>query len=194
MAVNDTNAKITSSEIVQLVEQFRTTVNRLELLNDCDVTEISFAYDSNSDTTVDATDDYWNASAPDECYVFGVDAGGITFPILPENVNDGSDVIFTAANFVVDLGSDAGDLLLVIPKVNLKVCDALNEKLGAPTTGGAPREEGSNFSVNQFTGSLPGSVGLSNMDGAMQGCFNATQVGGAAVGDEYYFYSVLIAR
>ena len=65
MAVNDTNAKITSSEIVQMVEQLRTTVNRLEFLNDCDVTEISFAYDSNSDTTVDATDDYWNASAPD---------------------------------------------------------------------------------------------------------------------------------
>jgi len=35
---------------------------------------------------------------------------------------------------------------------------------------------------------------VDGMDGAYEGCFNGTNFGGSAVGDTYFYYSVLIAR
>ena len=194
--LDDDARTIALAKYAQKLGHLRDAVLRLKTVNECSDTEISFAYDSDNNGNVDASDDYWNAASSTDCYVFHPDGGQMSFPSLPSNVNDGSEIVITAANQIEDVGTTAHELYVIIPMLSLEACNELNARFGASTNAdGSPIEEGSNFTTtNKFTGSFSLSGAVNNTNGETEICMNATRVNAVDVGDEYYFFYVLITN
>lgn len=141
---------INASQVLQYAASVQQAIQRMQMVNGCSDTQISFAYDSNSDGSVDASDDYWNASAPSECYVFGSDGGGLVFndftaeTYTPQselsNSNNYGKPMFVGGAQVLGVGSDCDpatsgdtsckDLLLWFHYMDPDLCKSLNENLG----------------------------------------------------------------
>ena len=193
--LDDDARTISLAKYAQKLGHMRDAILRLKTVNECSDTEISFAYDSDNDGDVDASDDYWNAASSTDCYVFHPDGGQMSFPSLPNNVNDGSEIVITAANQIESAGTTAHELYIIIPKLTLESCNELNARFGASTNAdGSPIVEGSNFTTtNKFTGSFGSSGAVNNANGEAEICMQATKVNTVDVtGDEYYFFYTLI--
>ncbi|MAQ71905.1 MAG: hypothetical protein CL565_06895 [Alphaproteobacteria bacterium] len=186
---------IAASTLVQEITLIKNTIQRMKILNNCTDEDITFVYDNDLDGDLDSDDKYWNLNLPStECYLFHPDGGNLRFPIVDDNIGTGSEIIFTGFNWVDNVGTPASDLIAITTNITRAACDQINRELGAPTTNGEPVEEGSNVESSTFFGAYIQATGIDGMDGAYDGCFNGTNFGGTAVGDAYFYYSVLIAR
>ena len=122
--------------------------------------------------------------------MFDPSGGGISLQQPSADVTAQSWV-FTGGNIVFN---GTNDLIVMLGGLTQSVCIAINNAVGAPLTAGVPVEEGGNLVTTAYAGSFSGTTTLDNMAGSPTGCFNATQIDGAAAGDSYYFYHVLIER
>mgnify|MGYP000082287659 CR=1 FL=1 len=184
------------AQLMQTVGGLHTAIQRLQIINDCSDTDISFIYDSDNDGDMDGDDDYRHFDLTrTDCWLFHPDGAGLSFPEIPTGINNGDPMIFTGFSFVPEVGTSASDLILFVPYLTLEACNLINKNLNAPTDNGDPIEEGSGVSDNQFYGVYVTGGGINNLDGVQGACFNGTNFGSeTGVGDSYFYYSVLIAR
>jgi hypothetical protein len=179
-------AELMATDIIAHAQRVERTVN---LLRRRSVSENDISFEN----TFDAG--YVNAGCgTPNCKVF-VGRPGILYQRPPEGANDGTEWVFTGANYVDGLGA-AGDrtdseLLIILPNVLQSVCEKINEYLGIA---GVPQEDG-NSSLTKFTGTFsntPETIaengGGTSLERVKTGCYEN-------IGDgTYRFYHVLIQR
>lgn len=148
--------------------------------------EISF---QNAITATDYTnancDDTTDRNFPD-CMIFDVGGAGLTYRDAPENVNDGSDWIFSATNIVDGVGSTAPDLVMFLQNMRESTCTQINRFLDTSYAG---TEAGIDFT--EFTGSYSVVQTINLADGQQAGCLTTDDGTGNTV---YLFYYVLLQR
>tara|TARA_B100000686_G_C16731581_1_gene940992 strand:- start:402 stop:1043 length:642 start_codon:yes stop_codon:yes gene_type:complete len=195
--IDKEQTEIAVAQFIQSVGQIQSSLQRLQIIKGCSDTEISFIYDSNNDGVQDTNDEYRHFSglSRTDCRLFHPDGAGLTFPEIPADINNGDPVIFSSFANVPGVGTSESELIMFAPYLTLDACNTINERIDAPTDNGLPIEEGSSVSNGTFTGIYVAGAGINNMDSAYAGCFNGTNFGDDnAVGDSYFYYSVLIAR
>ncbi len=138
----------------------------------------------------------------DYCKVFHSDGGSITWLTAPKNVNDGSDWVFTGGNRVDGIQSNAAlsgnELIALLPYLDKNICMEINELVGIENTNDAPPVSSGEFRTLKYTGDFPTTTIIETTGGETSGhetgCFEATQIDGAAAAGTYHFYHVLVAR
>lgn len=154
----------------------RQAVQSMKISNGCRDTEISFEND--------IVTGYTNGTNT-ECQVFERDGGGMNWVSPANNVNDGSEWIFTGTNHVDDLGSTEPDLIMILRNINSNICDRINDTSGISALGS---DGGIDFTL--FTGTYAATQVIDSADDTMSGCLNHDN-GGT---DEPFFYQVLVTR
>lgn len=155
-------------------------------------TDIRFAHP-------DAHNDYGDLSADTDKtdQLFDRVGGGVTYPAPPENINDGSAWEFYGNTALPEVGTDAAELVTVLPNVTVEFCRKMNEGLGydlatQPQDSGACIYGGSGArfdDATQFSGT-PNTVTAASfsLKPSMQGCVECTS------GGTYHYFYVLMAR
>lgn len=207
-SISDDTISVSIAQIENHTAQLRSAIIRMQTVSQCDESEISFERSpfDGSDT------EYVNANSPPNfsCHIFHPNGGSVPYLPVPEKVNDGTDWLFTASNYVVYVGehgcgdTTCSELISIVPNVSREMCVAFNEKVGGPLTSGEPDEEGGGFYIAPFQGVYGSVISANGMNGLYDACLNMTTVSasGAAswisptgsVGDVYYIISVLLAR
>lgn len=202
--ITDGQAKLFAAEIIHIGSQVKDATAKL-LLRGCTDSQISIENDNVSG--------YANAGAPgdESCHVFHVSGGGVQFPVVAENMNNGTDWLFTGAAVAHQNGGYAStnvagnaDLVMLLFGVPENVCTQINSRLGIS---GIPIDDGAYTTTTKFQGSytadedingLPEAAQPSpcaspsttlNLCGRMNGCFR--EEGGS---ERYVFMQVLIQR
>lgn len=207
-------AALYATQIIQYANDLKTTVARLRMINECSDEQISFAYDSDGDGDVDASDYFYNASAPDKCMVFGNEGGNMTYDPLDAkvyvnqsslSVTQGYGIpLFTSELEVSGIGSYCGstsgngcnELVFMAHYITEDICRAINKKLGNEiTTFASESIPGLDGGVSDhFTGSYSSIantlIGDQQMEfvGKYSGCIYRSYQPG------YNYYHVLVAR
>ena len=160
--------------------------------------------DISFENAVTATD-YTNANCTmDDCKIFSVGGGGLTYQNPFAGTNDGSDWIFTGANNVGTTDGPIGttaarsgnDIIMLLPNATPEFCIQVNRevKLG---TGGTLPVDTSGISTDEYVGIfdssnpptiLDGDPSPFELDKKTSGCFTDNAAGIT------YFYQVLLAR
>lgn len=200
-------ARTFAGQITQFATMAETTVTRLKLSNGCDLTEISFNYDSDGDGDfTDADDLYNNANSPEDhsCHVFHPDGGGIAYQAPDTTWLDSTQSAelmygewnFNLANTVEDVGLTAnGDLVVLLYYLQREICVQINDKLGIADAPSDPPAEGTNVVMGRFAGAIPGSLGAlwdTHANGRHSACLTASDTTPAS--GTYFFYHVLEPR
>ncbi|MEM7651241.1 MAG: hypothetical protein AAF204_04075 [Pseudomonadota bacterium] len=172
--IGDQQASILADETLATARQYRQAIQAMRISNACDDTEISFE--------TSALTGYTNGSNTD-CQIFNADGGGLTYIASPSDITT-MDWVFTGSNIVDDVGTVAPDLVAILPNINLKVCNQINEKTNTPAVG-----TDATVSFTRFTGTYASTQTLDFAAGLPNGCLNYVNAG-----DNYFFYQVLIAR
>jgi hypothetical protein len=149
---------------------------------------------------------YDNAACTDGyCEIFGADGGAVFYKEPPEEWLDDmysasagyGEWVFSGSNAVAQVGTDSTeDLIVFLPYVDVKICKAINEKLGVTNPSDSPPAEIGTIDgyVNKFTGTFAANdtITLPNPDkGKMAACFEGDT---APPSGTYHFYQVLLAR
>lgn len=168
----------------------------------------------------DAPADYGDIAAQPERQIFSRQGGGAQYRQPPDGINDGSPWEFYAGTHLPGAGSDAADLIAVLPYVTKEFCEKINELNQQPATPadtgtGAPG--GANpgdclqigplgrFDDTQQYYATPNTVdettfaqdpAISKARPALQACVQCSRDtdGDSSTADEYHFYHVLLAR
>lgn len=184
--ISSKHAEIAATDIVSYAQRVERTVAQL-LRRNVSESDISF---ENSFVA-----GYTNPDcSADDCKVFS-GIPGVIYQGPPAKANDGSDWVFTGANYVDGLGSGTGtadaELLIMLPNLLQSVCAQVNEYLGIA---GIPEEDGGS-SLTKYTGSFaaaPDNIAENGGGTALErkrtGCFRYSGDG------TYRFYHVLIQR
>ncbi|MCB1555701.1 MAG: hypothetical protein KDJ15_00120 [Alphaproteobacteria bacterium] len=141
---------------------------------------------------------YSNANCSiSRCKIFDADGGAVAWKAPPVGANDGSDWVFTGANYVKGLGAVAdqtdAELLAILPNVTRTLCAMLNEKLGID---GIPQEN-ADSATTKYQGSFATTPKLieegsgTALDGVRSACFEGDTSPAAGT---YHFYHVLLQR
>ncbi len=175
-------AKIYATEIIGYGNILSQAISQIRLRGYKD-TEISF---ENSKVA-----GYANANCYDDgCEIFHINGGAINWISPSSNANDGSEWLFSV-NGVTNIGTTSLDLVMILPNIDIAVCQQINEKLHGTTI--IPQEEDS-VTLSKFTGTYSG-LAISDSGAAMDGnnayCFEGNVAPAAGT---YHYYQVLIAR
>lgn len=168
-------SELYAGEILDYARVVRQKVQELRISNGCSDTDISF------ENNIVAG--YTNGTNTD-CQVFSPDGGGLAFLSPSEDVNDGSAWLFNGDNNVVDVGTAAPELVMILPNLDSDICTEINEGVGITVTG-----TDSDIDFSLFTGAYTSSETLDFADGFLNGCLNFVNSG-----DNFFFYQVLITR
>lgn len=193
---------IDSSVIVQNVALINTTIQKLQLMNGCSDTQISFLYDSDGDGAVETNgdDNYYNPNAPTngECDLFNTAGGGLSYSQL--GIGDtGRGWFFSGKHRMEGVGGDgvADQELMSFLAVNEETCLAINRQLGLPTS---PLGEDWYDKNHPFLGAYlnltrTGDGGGNNLpyEGTTSGCLIHSQPTWG-YGDSHFYYNVIITR
>ena len=149
--------------------------------------DISFWHDSNGDNTEDNTDTYYNINCDGltDCKLFDVGGAGLTYIQPPQGVSDASDWIFNATNDVINVGTTAPDLVIMLPQMRTSICDQINRVLST-SYGGTE----SDVDFTAFNGSFTATETIDLADAQEAGCIDYDNAGST----EPFFYYVLIKR
>lgn len=144
--------------------------------------------------------DYGDLSADTnpEDQLFHKNGGGVTYQSAPAGINDGSKWEFYGSSHLPEVGSDAADLIAVLPNVTAAFCTQINKNIGfdintIPQDTGACLYDGATSRFDQTThfDNSPNSVNEAtfSIKPALQGCVYCNGAGGG-----YHYYMVLLAR
>jgi hypothetical protein len=180
-------AELAAADILSYAQSLERGINRLRMKN---VSENDISFESAQDMAYAHTPAVDNAQK-----LFHPAGGAISWQAPAQDVNDGSDWVFTGGTCIPDLGTGAAgcgsdgnirnqDLLAVLPNVVEGVCEALNDRLNIT---GIPADSGGGASITKFTGDFAEDTELILLGGPFtSACFSR--------GGGFYFYSVLLAR
>ncbi len=180
-----------ATEILDTGNRLAETVSVMRLHGTKD-TELSFEYDGN----------YVNAACLDEtCKVFSFDGGGINWETPAPGANNGEDWAYTGDIAISSIGTDAADLVAILPGLSVGACHRINVVLGLEAESAAPPVM-SDFSADHFTGTYnvaPVNFNPAALSGQKSGCFNIASLSGTVVAappllNTYVFYQVLRSR
>lgn len=195
-------ARIAANEIIEYGNAVAAAVQKLRLRG-CKDTEISFA--NNIWKTVGGASIHptgHNPNTPgDECEVFDSEGGAISALVMPSHdslslpsgsINKGHSVIDTIE--VINVGSSAIDLVMIVNFVPREACPIINQLLGTFDSDTPPSDEWGGAVI--FTGAYGGAAQIGDVETALRGktsgCIEWTAGG---YGDQdVHFYQVLIAR
>lgn len=186
------NANIDSEQLLIKVTQVKRYADELERAtamvyqNTRSESDISFAY-----TT--AHSDYGTYETNPGAEVFHVQGGGAGYTPPPAGINDGSMWEFYGTSAAPDVGTNAADLIAVLPNVTPEFCTAMNRTLDQT---GAMEDTGAcvyDASGTRFAGTFSLTPNTFNAAGftvrpAPRGCVTCT-----ASGTRHY-YHVLMRR
>lgn len=145
-----------------------------------------------------AHSDYGDLSADSDTsdQVFDRLGGAAHYGIPPKNINDGSTWEFYGHTALPHVGSDAADLIVVLPNVTQGFCERINSILGydanQPTDSSTCIHGGASQRFDDTTqfASSPNTVTDTtfSIKPSMQGCVQCTN------DNSYHFFHVLMAR
>lgn len=181
-SIDQERASLLAGEIFRELAAMDQAVKRLQLIKKCSDTEISFAYDSDSDGDIDSNDDYHNPNAPTDfkCHMFHEDGGALDWPKVPPlALDDVSTAESEYGNYffanlvrVKGFGTDCdtgacSDLIVLAPFLKEQVAIEINRKVGIvpsdPVSDGACNL---NFeSADMFTGTYHAGCGANSTYG-----------------------------
>ena len=184
--------RIIANEILQYAKSIEQTVQRLRLVNGCSENDISFYSD---EWSVPAN--YDNANTPNaggdyNCHVFHREGGGINWK--DASGNDGSEYVFAGRLRVNNVGDSLlSDLLIVLPNVELAVCEQMNVILGSNFANNPPQDAANaNYAGFFFQGTFTsGNLLNGDVDGYPTACFEG---GASPAPGTYHFYHTLLIR
>lgn len=131
-----------------------------------------------------------------EDQIFHKNGGGVTYQLAPSGINDGSQWEFYGSTHLPEVGSDAADLIAVLPNVTAAFCAKINQIIGfdaaqQPEDTGACLYDGATSRFDQTThfDNSPNTVNENSFSikPAHQGCVQCS-------GGSYHYYMVLLAR
>lgn len=209
--IDDERLTLNAAEIAQIASTIESTVKELMAVNGCTDTQISFAYDSDGDGDVDASDNYWNNSAPANgmCNVFGENGGKLAFPALDASLFDPAKsalyqfgkIFITSTSCVADVGTgpsntcnssgpDDEELTLYLPNITKELCTELARGTSGFQSSGELMEDAAHaWDEVLFDGNYAdGKVLYLGSRTPKTGCYRGLGY------SHYNFYHVLLAR
>ena len=121
-----------------------------------------------------------------DCKVFHVDGGGISYMAPPDGISaSATDWVYVGTNNILNVGTTSGDLIIVLRDINDASCAQINRMLDV-TKGSA--DNAIDFTV--FDGSFSETQTIDNSGGHPSGC----QIYNNGGSNENIFYYVLVRR
>ena len=177
--------RVKASQILRTAKSIEAGIQQMRLRGVSE-NDMSFWHDSNGDNTEDGSDTYYNANCTiTDCKLFDAGGAGLTYSSPPSGVNDASEWIFNATNDVLDVGTGAPDLLIILPNVKTSICAQINRMLGASYAGTE-----SDVDFTAFTGTFTLTETIELAAGQEAGCIDYDNAGST----EPFFYQVLFKR
>lgn len=166
--VSQEEAQVVASQVLR---QAKTVVNGVEglIAKGCSYTQLSF-----ENATVTG---YANAQSPSNksCWLFDGSGAGLAFPVPPKLANDGTNWFFGRHTSIDGVGperetlvgctANCQEILMILPLVNLNVCNAINKLAGVTTTDNLPPKDDYILDVNlkfSAASTAPSVTNLSN--------------------------------
>ncbi len=207
------NAYMQASEILRHAGDIDRAIEKVMLVNNCTLAEISFDHEDRED--FDTTGYYQNTlSRPDNsCHIFDNAGGGAAYQVPPQSagVEGGTEYNFHSNLEVSEVGANGQSDLIMTTFVNQDVCYHINGILDGENPSGNPPDFSAAASLNvpanadeSYPDRLPNSDGFNapsftiGGDGAGEavvlkgrptGCFLASNSLG-----KYIFYHVVVSR
>lgn len=177
--------RIKISQMMRYVKGLETAVQTMKMTGISE-NDLSFYQDLNNDGNDSSSPDageYYNANCTsNNCLIFHVEGGGITPQDPPSGIStSGADWKYVATNNVLNVGTDAADLILVLEDINDSYCTQINRVLDV--TQGA---DDADIDFTDFDGSYSDTETIDNSGGQSAGCQSS--------GGNNFFYQVLVVR
>ncbi len=181
-SINRERAYIYATEIIEYGNILSQAVSQIKLRGYND-NQISFENNKISG--------YSNSNCTDdECKIFHINGGSLTWLDPPKSSNDGTDWLITV-NEINNIGTSNADLILLLQNIDQEICKQINNKLHGTTV--IPQESDT-INLSKFTGNYTGSV-ISDASNIISGNYSYCFEGGTTPPTgTYHYYQVLIAR
>lgn len=162
--------RIKISQMMRYVKGVESTIQTMKMTGISE-NELSF--------TDDGTDN--DKCTDNACLVFHVEGGGITRQAPPSGIG-ANNWKYVATNDVLNVGTDAADLILVLEDVNDSYCTQINRVLGVTQGADDATVDFTDFEDGEYTKTQT----IENSGGQSAGC--------QTTGGENFFYQVLVVR
>lgn len=162
--------RIKISQMMHYVKGLETAIQTMKMTGISE-NDLSFTDDGTDNTNCSIS----------ACMVFHVEGGGITEQAPPSGIG-ASNWKYVATNDVLNVGTDAADLILVLEDVNDTYCTQINRVLGVTQGADDPTIDFTDFEDGEYTKAQT----IENSGGHSAGC----QI---SDGDNF-FYQVLVVR
>ena len=143
-SIDREQASLMASQITQYAASLERGLQRMQILNGCSDTQISFWHDSNGDAAENASDNYYNVSSPTDhsCHMFDPDGGSVVFRpasdfgadhfVFPDDVCLDGIGTGVYADCLTD-GTDSTDMIFGLGEIDQSVCQAIVDNVGDGT-------------------------------------------------------------
>lgn len=188
------NAEIAATQILQNATAIEQAIMRARTVEGIPDYGFSLKGSSSGSAVANAT------CTVTACKIFSDQGGGVASVGLPQaawddaaKANGGQNTLFVAAK-ILDIGTDAEDLVINIPHLNLTTCQAVNKAFGLTHSLTAIESWGGYVSYTGTLTAFPDATGIiigndvTTLRGQRTACFYN------GPGNGYTFYHVLIAR
>ncbi len=198
-------AAITAANITQYGSSLERGLQRMQIVNGCSDTQISFWHDSNGDGTEDASDNYYNSSSPTNhsCHLFDANGGGVTLRpasdfgadhfIFPYDVCvSGAGTGYYPA--CASDGTSSEDIIFGLGEIDQAVCQAIVNNMGDGTIN---TDHGNSWiPTRYFTGTFSEGFSISLLGGGSGVTlpYSNCVLAESAPAGRYNYYHVLKAR
>lgn len=185
--------RLLASDVLDMGNKYSDAISQLRLRRVSN-TKISF------DNTIVVG--YTNATCTDDtCKVFAFDGGGKNWETPAPEISGGEEWGFTGDLAIENIGTTDADLVAVLPKLSLAICNRINMLIGLYGVTGAPPSF-SGVVANKFTGTyavIPIPLSDSLIQAQKSACVemaapSGTAFSGSLPDPTYVYYHVLDAR
>lgn len=189
--LSEEKTRLLATELIDLGGRMNESIAQLTLHGVAD-TDLSFEYNGQMANA---------ACGTGSCKIFDPDGGAMDWENPPPQANNGEDWVYTGDLAVPDIGTDAADLLMILPDIPLNLCRRINilGSIGDATTSPPALPA---IILTPFTGAYdltPAGLADALLSAKKSGCFQA-KLSGAAVPavpantEIYNFFYVLKSR